>query len=220
MTDPHNRLPTPEQPEQRPDFMQVFDGTQAVVSREEQAQVAEEFDSFVEEMWRTREGAREGTFLGGRGRRNVTLSKPAPQEPHARWAATFSYVPAENVTDLLKPQTTITIVYFDGQDREREQFVYEKGSDGVVRREDWPDIFLENQALGQVGLLDPTLNPTPGEPATLEQLIGYLDRREEDAPNEQLAEEMGMNNQPISKAEFDGLKAMWTADDVTPPRRP
>ena len=89
----------------------------------------------------------------------------------------------------------------------REYWSYRLGADGTVRRWDGGDATAKRQKERELGIEQPKML---GEGSTLEDigkaaLLG-IKSITEGLPNDRLEEDMGLNNQPVSPNEIDGLK--------------
>jgi len=214
-----------------PDFMQVFDGGQPVLSEAEQLTAGHSFESLVDTLMFTHianvADARASRTKWPRD--ELLLGKPAPA---GAWDihVTSSKMP-ENEDDLplrVLPGKMLSLVFFDQEDREREEFLYSLGTDGVVRREDAGDRWEAEQAedsLRGEGLLPQESGQMLPANATDEERKAFFDRlfSEADAlngaENAAMEVDMGLNNQPVGVQEIEGLAAMLQAPDVHP-RKP
>lgn len=91
----------------------------------------------------------------------------------------------------------------------REYWSYRLGSDGVVRRWDGGDMWGKKQEVREMGIDRPKMLKG-GE--NLEEIskvasANLADLIENGLPNARLEEDMGLNNQPVSPEELEGLKA-------------
>ena len=90
-------------------------------------------------------------------------------------------------------------------ERGREYWSYRLGADGVVRRWDGGDITAKRQKDSELDLEGPEKLPVG---VTIEEAARTgIKSITEGIPNSRLEEDMGLNNQPVSPVEIQGLQA-------------
>lgn len=211
-----------------PEFMQVFDGTQPALSSEEQLAAGQSFESLVDDLMLTHithvADARASHTKWPRD--ELLLGKPAPA---GAWDihVTSSKMPKgeDDLPLRVLPGKMLSLIFFDHEDREREEFIYTLGADGTVLREDMGDRWRAEEAednLRDEGLLpEESGNMLPSN-ATDEERKAFYDRlfsatdALNGAENAAMEVDMGLNNQPVSVQEIEGLAAMLQAPDVHP----
>ncbi len=101
----------------------------------------------------------------------------------------------------------------------REHWSYRLGADGVVRRYDLGDITGKNIKERELGIEQPKMLGL-GEDLTREEVqdmaLSGIARIVEELPNNRLEEDMGLNNQPVSSDEIDGLKGFISKATSSP----
>ena len=108
----------------------------------------------------------------------------------------------------------------------REHWSYRLGADGVVRRYDLGDITGKNIKERELGIEQPKMLGL-GEDLTREEVqdmalsgidmtLSGIARIVEALPNNRLEEDMGLNNQPVSSDEIDGLKGFISKATSSP----
>lgn len=91
----------------------------------------------------------------------------------------------------------------------REYWSYRLGADGIVRRWDGGDMWGKRKKERKLGIEESRFsnsNETPEEIAAL-ALANMQDLIEDGIPNARLEEDMGLNNQPVSPEELEGLRS-------------
>jgi hypothetical protein len=142
----------------------------------------------------------------------LLVEKPDDDEANAKWV-----LAVRNSTDVKPPRdewesaeeirANINIQKVIGG-RGRDQYSYRLGSDGVVRRYDLGDGFAKAQQERAAGIGRKVL---PGLDASIDELLKDTEAKIEELltvsiPNARLAREMGLNDQPISLEEMEGLE--------------
>ncbi len=88
----------------------------------------------------------------------------------------------------------------------REYWSYRLGADGIVRRWDGGDITAKTRNERELGIKEPKIRGNE----TLDELgklaLAGLQRTIDQIPNSRLEEDMGLNNQPVTLAEIQGLQ--------------
>lgn len=90
----------------------------------------------------------------------------------------------------------------------REYWSYRLGADGTVRRWDGGDLTAKSRKNRELGIEEPRM--LDGD-ETIEEMgrviLANIERiTTDDIPNRRLAEDMGLNNQPVTPAEIRGLQ--------------
>ena len=100
----------------------------------------------------------------------------------------------------------------------REHWSYRLGADGVVRRYDLGDITGKKKER-ELGIEQPKMLGL-GEDLTRKEVqdmaLSGIARIVEELPNNRLEEDMGLNNQPVSSDEIDGLKGFISKATSSP----
>lgn len=90
----------------------------------------------------------------------------------------------------------------------REYWSYRLGADGIVRRWDGGDVTDKKIKERELGIEQPKMLGEGSTPQDLgKAALTGIKNITEGLPNARLEEDMGLNNQPVSPDEIDGLKA-------------
>lgn|GEM_PF-6165072 len=204
------------QPNRRPEFMQVFDGTQPQVPEEEQAQVAIAFKKFVDDKFVEYKNA----VYPARMAPNWETSKletvtPTELPEPGSWKASFvgSAVHVGLTQDQPSVYTsetrTIYLEFIDQNKAPREDYTYSLDREGVVYREDLEDALDPNSPT----LLFPDRHMSDDYE---ERVNAFYDDVAEGVKNTELERTMGLDYQPIGMAELNGLIELLNSPGTVP----
>jgi hypothetical protein len=193
-----------------PDFMQTFDGTQAEVSDLEKMDVAEAFNDYCDDIIANNVsniGVAEEPFEISRTSVNLVLPEKSGlwdikvmKESHS------AFTPYD--TERAIPDASMYLDYYDSDSNTRSGYRYALRNSEVTR-EDAEDIYLEDMQARTSG--NELLEGEALKKWLLEQAVDFDDMQSDEKA-------MGLNEQPISMNELNGLKEFLK--DALPARNP
>ncbi len=204
-----NRQEQHSSPEQELSFIQPFGGEQGVVSEKEQQVVAERFISLFEETLMNNPTDAQNFSDDVSKSEYLTMhiqSKATPQIRHTL-ALRATEMVTESDYDWQQAEEVSKSIGIQVVEEERGGNIYEYrlGSDGVVRRHDITKQKLEDQrAFKKLGK-----TAVPGETheeALVREAAEGIEELLIGVQNSRLEREMGLNDQPISLTEMEGLE--------------
>lgn len=201
------------------DFIQTFDGTQPEVDSRERELVSERFNALVADTFlsnihevKNRDLPLKDSLLLHKEESGSSIGWSLSIEKR-----TDNRVPSDDWESAEEIKADISIQKLQGVFG-RDMTSYRLGSDGVVRRHDLGDIYGKMQAEKELGIGRTAMF---GSEASPEDLISHAEDmmvqiREFDIPNSRLERSMGLNGQPISIVEMEGLEAFVRQPGFTP----
>jgi hypothetical protein len=216
--EPHEATPAPPQLERAEDlltFIVPHDGTQAEVSVAEAQTVTRKYDSLFDDLMLTHMEGVEHIEAVPHAGNTLHLQVPAAEGwnihihlnmPDALPDTTSSVSPSQQVVRWIGVQAQ---QHYKGG----TSYVYHRYADGIVRRFTMtPAENAQNTALSK------TIPRRPATDAPAEQKDAYLAKFGEvlqnARDNDELAQAIGMQNQPIGVAEMDGLAGLLGRPDI------
>ena len=204
-----------------PDYVTPHDGSQPIVPEHEQALVSQKLESLIDDLMLQHT---ENVWHNGFANED-TLSLKVPDGSTAQnsyWAGivmkkTEGYQPSGYFSPS---EYSVKEVYFQKivDDDGHDQFAYRLYGDGIVRRWDGSDVIAKIREQRELGIEDGN-----GDDADSMSWDERADAAWDlfstiafEAPNDRLERLMGLNEQPVSLAEIDGLIDMVTQPGVVP----
>jgi hypothetical protein len=191
------------------DFLTPFDGTQAEIDSRERNQVADRFKSLVADtLLNNAADVLHDDHCPGFENDYIGLIKEDADE--VRWSLSAKSLTNEQPPDdelesaeEIRKQITIQKIV---KDYGRERVIYRLGSDGVVRRNDFGDIWAKTKQERQAELSHFIIKRSSTSHEELEQIQQAIEEMNESIQNSRLERKLGLNNQPISLQEMEGLE--------------
>jgi hypothetical protein len=188
--------------EERLPFYEPHDGTQAPVSEPEKRAVADAFDAFVDTVQLNHAESVDSEHPRSPVQQDI-LRFRIPVGDRSHWHGEVSVntntTPSPFPPERVAAKKVDLSFYVDG--RERDFVSYRLCGDGVVRRHQTEDQVLRHERLDQ---LDSAAGVRP--PGSIDDIMAMLSQRAIDASRGSLTMTgLGMQNQPVSMRETDGL---------------
>lgn len=193
------------------EFIVPFDGTQPEVESRDRELVASRFTALIED-----------TFLNNADQVNHFAQSTMPHDSilldkqvtsDTKWtlavdSQTEERPPNDEWESAEEIRGTVSIQKILNVSGGRQMVSYRLGSDGTVRRYDHGDAYEKMQAERAAGLGDIAMRvPRPGSSESVEVIESQIKNIFETViPNDRLARKMGLNEQPISLEEMEGLE--------------
>lgn len=202
------------------DFIIPHDGNQEEVGQEEQKEVAERFKSFVSDMLLSH--ADEVNHFTLSSEDSLLLYKDT-DDPNVRYTVAVRRKTDEfegardgfDIDDHTREEISVQKIV-DGYGR--DYYGWRLKADGVVRRWSGGDMHAKAQRQKELGIYKEPLRIG----ASMREIRDRAEQQltellEVTIPNAKLEKNMGLNNQPIGRAEFDGLHAFLTEGELYVP---
>jgi len=192
----HNQEPSQQSSLKLP-FMQEFDGHQPPVSPEEQAAVTVAFQNLASDLLlNSPDMVKLGGVTSFRSMPYDYLRLQVPGSDGSVWSVTAACADSRLSSRPDVQAAQIAMDLTDANGEPRIGATYSINRQAVVIRTDAPDLLRVDQ------------DPAGGSHDS-------LDPDQDAVDSEELEVMLGLNDQPISMAEFEGLKQFLTGPDVT-----